>query len=118
MSLIKLESILRTKENGYYPQTFLEECKYDVKEIDVLIMALKKAHLMNQIMNLIVELVVRLIVILTILMDLITMNQKSLLRNLIIMNLKSLLRNLKIMNLKRLLKNLISLLMTSLKALF
>ena len=33
LSLIKLESILRTKGNSYFLQVFLEECNYDVKEI-------------------------------------------------------------------------------------
>ena len=32
-SLIKLESILRTKGNSYFLHVFPEECKYDVKNI-------------------------------------------------------------------------------------
>ena len=31
--MIKLESIIRSEENLSYPQTILEECKYDVKNI-------------------------------------------------------------------------------------
>ena len=31
--IIKLESIIRAEENLYYPQTMLEECKYDVNDI-------------------------------------------------------------------------------------
>ena len=45
VSLIKLESIIRSEETLHYPQTILEECKYDVKNIkkvDVLLMSLKK----------------------------------------------------------------------------
>ena len=33
MSLIKLESIIRSEENLCYPQKILEECKYDVKNV-------------------------------------------------------------------------------------
>ena len=31
MSLIILESVIRTEEKKYFPQTFLEECKYEEK---------------------------------------------------------------------------------------
>ena len=31
--LIRLESILNVRENVYYSQTYLEECKYDVKDV-------------------------------------------------------------------------------------
>ena len=31
--MIKLESTIRSEETLYYPQTILEECKYDVKNI-------------------------------------------------------------------------------------
>ena len=85
--MIMLESILRIKEYCYHPQIFLEECKHDVnniKRIDVLIMTLIKAHLINQIMYLMVRLIMSLIVVLIII------NVLDLLRNLIsfLMNLK------------------------------
>ena len=97
LSLIKLESILRTKESYYYSQTFLEECGYDEKIIK------RNRHIDCdfQKMNLIVRLIVSLIVILMIIMNLIIINLKSLLGNLIIMNLKSLI-NLLMINLKTL----------------
>ena len=100
---IKLESIYRSRESLYYPQVFLEECKNEVKNIKRTrhIMALKKAHLMNQIMNLRVMLMIMCLIVI---MNVIIMNLKSLLMNLKIMNLKSLLMNLKIINLKTLLK--------------
>ena len=33
LALIKLESIFNEKEDVYYSQTYLEECKYDVKDV-------------------------------------------------------------------------------------
>ena len=33
LSLIKLETIIRSEETLYYPQTILKECKYDLKNI-------------------------------------------------------------------------------------
>ena len=33
LSLIMLESVFRTKEDCYYPQTFLEECNCKIKDI-------------------------------------------------------------------------------------
>ena len=33
LSLIMLESVFRTKEDYYYPQTFLEECNHKIKDI-------------------------------------------------------------------------------------
>ena len=33
LALIRLESILNVRENVYYSQTYLEECKYDIKDV-------------------------------------------------------------------------------------
>ena len=33
LSLIMLEPVIRTEGDYYYPQTFLEECKYEVKNV-------------------------------------------------------------------------------------
>ena len=82
-----LESVIRTEGDYYYLQTFVEECKYEVKNIKrskcIDFMTLIKTHLINQIVSmtaiLIFILIVRLIV-----------NLESLLRNLIIINLESL----------------------------
>ena len=55
MSFIRLKSILRRNKTTNHPQIILEECKYTIKnlkEINILVMALKRAHLMNQIISL------------------------------------------------------------------
>ena len=99
LPFIRLESITITEENLYYPNTTLEECKYDekiFKKLDVLLKILKKVHPMNQIMNLILVLIMELMMI------------KSILRNLKILSL---------MNLKNL-KNVINLLAMNQKTVF
>ena len=65
-----LDSVIRVNKK-YYPQTLLEEWKYEMKKNkmeNLIIMILSQAHLMNLIMNLIVSLIVSLI------MNLIMMN--------------------------------------------
>ena len=46
LSIIMLDSVIKAKKK-YYPQTFLEECKYEQKRIKIenLIDDLKKANL-------------------------------------------------------------------------
>ena len=98
-----LDSII-TANKKYYPQTFLEECKYEVKKIKqrvLLIMALTQVLLMNRTMSLIVSLIIINLIMNLIIMSLIInliMNLKRLLRHLIILNLRviNLLVNLKI----------------------
>ena len=96
MSLIRLESVINSEKDLYYPQTILEECKYDVKNIrrnrritDELEKSASDESDKSLILNLMMELM----------MMMMTM-MKSILGNLKIKNLM----NLKIMSLKSLLK--------------
>ena len=55
-----LDSVIRVNKK-YYLQTFLEECKYEIKKLNkwriLLMMILTEVHLLNLTMNLIVSLI-------------------------------------------------------------
>ena len=98
MSLIRLESVINSEKDLYYPQTILEECKYDVKNIrrnrcitDELEKSASDESDKSIILSLMMELMMMMIMM--------TM-MNSILGNLKIKNLM----NLKIMSLKSLLK--------------
>ena len=64
LSLIMLDSVIRVNKK-YYPQTFLEECKYVIRKnkMENLINDdLDLSYLMNLIVDLIMRLIMRLIV--------------------------------------------------------
>ena len=66
LSLIILDSVIRANKK-YYPQTLLEDCKYEIKKnkmenlINAEVYLMLKVHLMNRIMNLIMDLIMDLI---------------------------------------------------------